>query len=85
MTPLALAATLTTSVTGLAAYSALDAAGVGTAPAAPFRDIGLALGVGGLAGGLLGARLQHRVGEGALLTLLGTVATATALTHLLRG
>jgi uncharacterized membrane protein YfcA len=81
---LALTVTLTTSVTGLTAYTLLDAADIGAAPAAPYWDIGLALGAGGLVGAMIGAGLQHRISDRLLTTLLGAVATLTAVSYLVR-
>lgn len=80
----ALATTLTTSVAGLAAYTFLDAADIGTAPAAPYWTIGIALGLGGLVGGLVGAGLQHRVDERLLIAALGALSVGTALNYLIR-
>ncbi|GGL92564.1 MULTISPECIES: TSUP family transporter [Micromonospora] len=82
---LALTITLTTSVAGLAAYTFFDAAGIGTAPAAPYWDVGLALGLGGLVGGLVGAALQHRIDERFLVAVLGTLSMVTAVSYLARG
>ncbi|AWS46895.1 TSUP family transporter [Streptosporangium sp. 'caverna'] len=87
--PLALTATLSTSVTGLLAYTLLDAADIGAAPAAPFWGIGLALGLGGLGGASVASALQHRLlqhrlGERLLTALLGAIATVTAISYLLR-
>ncbi|MER5426341.1 TSUP family transporter [Streptosporangium roseum] len=87
--PLALTATLSTSVTGLVAYTLLDFADIGAAPAAPFWDIGLALGLGGLGGASAASALQHRLlqhrlGERLLTALLGAIATTTAISYLLR-
>jgi uncharacterized protein len=79
---LALTTTLTTSVAGLAAYTAFDAADIGAAPAAPYWTTGLALGVGGLIGGLIGAAVQHRVNERLLVAVVGVLSVVTALSYL---
>ncbi len=82
--PLALTSTLATSITGLVAYSLFDAFGIGTPPAAPVWHIGIATGIGGIAGALVGAAMAQRAGERVLTLLLGAIATATAVSYLLR-
>jgi uncharacterized protein len=81
---LALAVTLTTSVSGLVSYTVFDLLGIGARPAAPYWIIGLALGIGGVAGGLVGTRLAERLSDRLLTAVLGGVATLTALSYLLR-
>ena len=83
--PLALLATLVTSVTGLVAYTLLEAVDVGARPAAPSWGVGLTLGLGGLVGGLAGARLQPHLPERGLAGLLAVLVTAVALAQLFRG
>jgi len=83
--PLALLATLTTSVTGLVAYTVLEQVDFGARPATPDWSVGLAMGAGGLVGSLLGARLQPHLPERALTALLATLVTAVAFAQLLRG
>jgi uncharacterized protein len=83
--PLALLATLVTSVTGLVAYTLLEAVDVGARPAAPSWTVGLALGVGGLAGGLAGARMQPHLPERGLTGLLAVLVTAVAVAQVARG
>jgi uncharacterized membrane protein YfcA len=70
--PAALAATFLTSLAGVATFAALsiDASG----HTAPDWTVGLALGVGGLAGGYLGASLQDRLPEQLLRRGLGLLA-----------
>lgn len=82
---LALLATLATSVTGLAAYTVLEAIDVGARPAAADWLIGTITGLGGLAGSLLGAGLQPRLDERLLTCVLAVLVTAVAVVHLLRG
>lgn len=72
--PATLAATLTTSVAGAAAYAVLALVSPGLV--APDWGLGVACGVGGLAGGYLGARLQFHLPETGLRLLLGTLAAA---------
>ena len=67
--PAALLSTWVTSMVGVAAYAviALDAPG----SVSPDWSLGIAAGLGGLAGGWLGASLQPRIPERALRSLLG--------------
>lgn len=81
---LALTATLTTSVSGLVAYSVLDLADIGASPAAPFWAVGVALGIGGIAGSLLGASVAHRMSDRLLLSILGIVVTLTAVLYVVQ-
>ncbi|REG00957.1 hypothetical protein DFJ67_7028 [Asanoa ferruginea] len=81
---LGLTTTLTTSVAGLLAYTFFDAADIGAAPAAPFWDIGIALGLGGIIGGMVGATVQTRIDERVLEAVLGLLAAATALCYVAR-
>jgi hypothetical protein len=78
--PVALASTFVTSIVGACAYAVLatrttDAIG-------PDWILGCACGLGGLIGGILGARWQHRLPETALKLLLGVLATAVAFVYL---
>ena len=74
--PAALASTFVTSVAGAITFAVI-AQGV-DGSIAPDWPIGLAAGVGGLAGGYLGARWSHLAPERALRLLLGAVAIAVA-------
>ncbi|WP_308166309.1 sulfite exporter TauE/SafE family protein [Actinomadura sp. NEAU-AAG7] len=80
--PAALASTFLTSATGAATYAVLSR----TAPGdiAPDWSLGLTCGLGGLAGGYLGAVLQPRLPETALRLTLGLLATALAALYLLQ-
>ncbi|WP_433833217.1 sulfite exporter TauE/SafE family protein [Actinoplanes sp. CA-015351] len=81
--PAALACTFVTSITGAATYGVLS---LGTAgDIAPHWTVGLSSGLGGLAGGYLGARLQPYLPERALRLLLGAIATALAVVYLIQG
>ena len=73
-----LVVTLTTSAIGLATFTAAAAAGVGEA-AAPDWSAGLALGLGGAAGAVVGARLQPRLPVALLRTVLAIAAIAAGL------
>lgn len=80
--PAALFSTWVTSWVGVAAYAviALDAPG----PVTPDWTLGLAIGIGGLAGGWLGASLQPRIPDHVLRTLLGVLALALAALYLVQ-
>ncbi|MFR9773387.1 TSUP family transporter [Nocardia sp. SC052] len=77
LAPAALTSTLITSIAGAATYAGIAVATGGT-DIAPDWIIGLGCGIGGLAGGYLGAHLQPRLPETALRFTLGGVAIATA-------
>jgi uncharacterized membrane protein YfcA len=74
--PAALFSTWVTSLIGVATYAviALDATG----PVAPDWSLGIATGLGGLAGGWVGASLQPHIPERVLRTFLGVMALALA-------
>jgi uncharacterized membrane protein YfcA len=78
--PAALTTTFLTSVAGAVSYAFLGLQG--GANIAPEWSLGLALGVGGLAGSYLGARLQPRLPELFLRRLLGFLAAALAVHYL---
>lgn len=80
--PAALASTWVTSVVGVATYAvlALDATG----SISPDWTLGIATGLGGLAGGWVGASLQPRLPEAALRRLLGVVALALAAAYVVQ-
>lgn len=80
--PAALASTFVTSLVGAAAYAGL--ALVAHGPVAPDWAVGTACGLGGLAGGYLGARLQPRLPERALRVLLGLAALAVGGLYLVQ-
>lgn len=78
----ALTTTLTTSVVGLTAYAVFDRIGFGAAPAAPDWGVGIALGVGGALGSLVGIALSRRLGEQPLRFLLGGLIMLTGIAYL---
>jgi uncharacterized membrane protein YfcA len=82
--PAALTSTFVTSVVGVLAYQALELL-KGDGAIAPEWPLGLAMGLGGICGSYLGARVQRRVPEQALRRLLGVVCVALALRYLLQG
>lgn len=79
----ALAATFLTSVAGVVTYQLLQVRHGGTI--APDWTLGLSMGVGGLAGGYLGARLQPRLPETVIRRGLGIVVLLIAVRYLLEG
>ena len=71
--PAALASTFVTSVAGLLTFTLLAAHHHGRPPD---WSTGILLGIGGLAGGYMGARLQHRLPEAAIRRGLGVMVVA---------
>jgi uncharacterized protein len=80
--PAALASTWVTSVIGVATYAVLALGAPG--PIAPDWSLGLATGLGGLAGGWVGASLQPWLPEAALRRLLGLVALGLAVLYVIQ-
>jgi uncharacterized membrane protein YfcA len=80
--PAALLATWVTSMVGVATYALLALEAPGTV--SPDWTLGIAAGLGGLAGGWLGATIQPAVPERALRTLLGVLAIALAVLYLVQ-
>jgi uncharacterized protein len=81
--PAALAATLVTSVGGVVTFMILSAHTHGSV--APDWPTGIALGVGGLFGSYVGARLQSRLPELLIRRLLGILELAIAVRFLFAG
>ncbi|MFE2914392.1 TSUP family transporter [Kitasatospora indigofera] len=81
--PAALASTFVTSLVGAGTYAAL--ALTSTGDIAPDWPLGLTCGLGGLAGGYLGARLQPHVPDTALCLLLGALAMAVGTLYAVQG
>jgi uncharacterized membrane protein YfcA len=77
--PATLASTLLTSIAGVVTFLVLSTNHHGSV--APDWAIGLALGVGGLAGGYTGARLQPRLPEVAIRRLLGLLVLAIGIRY----
>jgi uncharacterized membrane protein YfcA len=80
--PAVLASTFVTSIAGAGTYALLALTTPGDI--APEWVLGLCCGLGGLAGGYLGARLQPHLPETALRLLLGVLASALAVLYLLQ-
>jgi uncharacterized membrane protein YfcA len=77
--PATLAATLVTSFAGVVTFLILSTNRQG--PVAPDWSVGLALGIGGLAGGYCGARLQPRLSEPAIRRFLGLLVLGIGLRY----
>jgi uncharacterized membrane protein YfcA len=80
-----LVTTFVTSLVGVAAFQVLARVNGDLETIAPDWSLGLALGIGGLAGGVLGARLQHRVPDVGLRRLLGGLVALVGLRFLAFG
>jgi uncharacterized protein len=81
--PAALASTFVTSVAGVATFTILSVHAHG--PVAPAWPTGIALGVGGLAGGYTGARIQPHLPEVLIRRLLGILVLAIGARYLWLG
>jgi uncharacterized membrane protein YfcA len=81
--PAALASTFVTSVAGVITFTILSLHA--HAPVAPDWPTGLALGVGGLAGAYLGARLQSRLPDKAIRRIVGVLVVAIGARYLWAG
>jgi uncharacterized membrane protein YfcA len=81
--PAALASTFLTSIVGVIAYAILSLRASGSI--APDWIVGIAIGIGGLFGGILGASIQPRVPEELLRRGLGILALALGLRYMVLG
>ena len=81
--PAALASTFVASVAGVLTFAVLAAHHAG--PVAPDWPTGIALGLGGLAGGYTGARVQARLPDRLLRRLIGLVVLAIGVRYLVIG
>ena len=72
-----------TSVAGVAAFTILAVRSHGTV--APDWATGLALGLGGLAGGYVGAGIQRRLPDTAIRRTLGVIVAAIGARYLWAG
>jgi uncharacterized membrane protein YfcA len=77
--PAALASTFLTSIVGVLTYAVLSLRHSGSI--APDWTVGIAIGLGGLAGGWVGTGLQSMVPEAALRRALGIAAVALAVRY----
>jgi uncharacterized membrane protein YfcA len=80
--PAALASTFVTSLGGVITFTLLS---ISAGPAAPNWPTGIALGIGGIAGGYTGARMQSRLPDTLIRRILGTLAIAIAAQYLWSG
>ncbi len=81
--PAALASTFVTSVAGVITFTVLSAHTHGAV--APDWPTGIALGVGGLAGGYTGARVQSRLPDLIIRRVLGVLVVAIGIRYLVSG
>jgi uncharacterized membrane protein YfcA len=81
--PAALAATFVTSVAGVATFTILSVQHPGSV--APDWPAGVALGLGGLAGGYTGARIQARLPEALIRRTVGVLVLVIAARYLWSG
>jgi hypothetical protein len=81
--PAALASTFVTSVAGVVTFTILAVHAHG--PVAPDWPVGIALGVGGLAGAYTGARLQSRLPDALIRRLVGILVIAIGARYLWAG
>lgn len=79
--PAALLTTFVTSVVGVATFAVLAA--TGAPAAAPDWLLGVALGLGGIVGSIVGARAQPHLPERGLRTFLAVAALAVGVTYVL--
>ena len=78
--PAALASTFVTSVAGVLTFTILSAHESGSV--APDWPTGIALGIGGLAGGYTGARIQSRLPDALIRRLVGVLVMAIGVFYL---
>jgi uncharacterized protein len=77
--PATLASTFVTSLGGVLAFTILS---IRQARVAPNWPTGIALGIGGIAGGYLGARIQSRLPDVLIRRVVGILAIAIATRYL---
>ena len=80
--PAALASTFVTSLGGVLTFTLLS---IREGPVAPNWPTGIALGIGGIAGGYLGARMQSRLPDTLIRRIVGILAIAIAAQYLWSG
>ena len=81
--PAALGSTFVTSIAGVVTFTILAAHQHG--PVAPDWPTGIALGIGGLAGGYTGARIQSRLPDALIRRLVGILVLAIGARYLWAG
>ena len=80
--PATLASTFVTSLGGVLTFTLLS---ISHGPVAPNWPTGIALGIGGIAGGYLGARMQSRLPDTLIRRTVGVLAIAIAAQFLKSG
>jgi len=80
--PAALASTFVTSLGGVATFTLLS---IREGPVGPNWPTGIALGIGGIVGGYLGARMQSRLPDILIRRVVGILAIAIAARYLWSG
>jgi hypothetical protein len=80
--PAALASTFVTSLGGVLTFTLLS---ISKGPVAPNWPTGIALGIGGIAGGYVGARIQSRLPDTLIRRVVGILAMAIAARYLWSG
>jgi uncharacterized protein len=80
--PAALASTFVTSLGGVITFTLLS---LSAGPVAPNWPTGIALGLGGIAGGYTGARIQSRLPDALIRRVVGILAIAIAAHYLWSG
>jgi len=80
--PATLASTFVTSLGGVLTFTLLS---IHEGPVAPDWSVGIALGIGGIAGGYLGARMQSRLPDTLIRRTVGILAIAIAAQFLRSG
>jgi len=80
--PATLASTFVTSLGGVITFTILS---LGNGPVAPNWPTGIALGIGGILGGYLGARMQSRLPDVLIRRIVGVLAVAIAVLLLRSG
>ncbi len=81
--PAALASTFVTSIAGVATFTILSARHLGSV--APDWPVGIALGLGGLAGAYTGARIQGRLPDTLIRRIVGILVIAIGARYLWTG
>jgi uncharacterized protein len=71
-----------TSLAGVVTFTILSLSG---GPVAPDWPTGIALGIGGIAGGYLGARMQSQLPDALIRRVVGILAIAIAARYLWSG
>ena len=80
--PATLASTFVTSLGGVVTFTILS---ISEGPVAPDWPTGIALGIGGIAGGYVGARMQSRLPDTLIRRVVGILAIAIAAQYLWSG